>query len=345
MIKGGSTPASEDAPIGTLTLEGLQAELGQVKADLAMAVWEKQAAQGDAEQIASEKRALTDQLALAKADLERERGVLKGEVEKEAERRAQVEKDLASVRQELERTLAELDSHKSGKEKLDKLAVGYEKAEADLQVKEQEISSLKTQLEEAAETQAQTQAQSDALDLDVSRLTRELEEAKAKASRLDAELQKSLEEAESLRAKLASVPPPSAPVAAPVSPASPAAAPGKERVVPSVPVIFLSADGKSIAKQAFFAVGKGEALEALISALLGQWTAMKLPVVSTATPEGMSLRIQGDPHRRSIRVLPTGAYQIQLSPPELDQVRNLPALVTRKPAGAVPSAKTAAPPA
>ena len=101
-------------------------------------------------------------------------------------------------------------------------------------------------------------------------------------------------------------------------------------MVPSVPVAFLAADGRSIAKQAFFAVGKGEALEAFLSTLLAQWRGSKLPLVPSVGPEGFSMQLKGDPFRRSLRILPSGAIQIQLSAPELKEVADLPPLVSRK---------------
>lgn len=99
------------------------------------------------------------------------------------------------------------------------------------------------------------------------------------------------------------------------------------RFVPAAPVAFLAADGKSVARKAFYALGRGEALESYLSALLATWKGTGRPLQATCDPDGVTVELEGDPDRRSIRHLCSGVYLIQLSPSELEHLAELPPLV------------------
>ena len=97
-----------------------------------------------------------------------------------------------------------------------------------------------------------------------------------------------------------------------------------------VPVAFTSSDGRTVAKEALFALGKGEALETFLTSLLEVWRATGRPLVPLGGHDGdLTLALEGDPEQRSLRVLRTGAYVVRLSEHELGQVGTLPALVAR----------------
>ncbi len=330
------------------------AELERARAELAVALRERDAAMGDAEQIATESRQVQEKLALAQEALEKGTAELRNELETEREQRSNLEQELARSRQELSAAL-EAPKPGTGEEEVDRLRSSWEGTQRELTEREAELATLRREHDQEREHRSRAEGELDrqrteatrlAKDLEGSRsqitqLQAEVEEARAASKRLRqetegdaADLTRTREELESVRKQLeeekgrAAAPEATSPAPAPAAPA-PSPAP-TSRVVPSVPVAFLAADGRSIAKQAFFAVGKGEALEAFLSTLLAQWRGTKLPLVPSVGPEGFSMQLKGDPFRRSLRILPSGTIQIQLSAPELKEVADLPPLVSRK---------------
>ncbi len=335
-------------------------ELERARAELAAALRERDAAMGDAEQIATESRQLQEKLALAQEELEKGKAELRNELETERERRSNLEQELARSRQELSSAL-EAAKPGTGEEEVDRLRSSWEGTQRELTEREAELATLRGEHDQERERRSQAEGELDRQRTEATRLAKELqdsssriaqvqgevEEARAASERLRqetesgaADLARTREELESVRRQLeeekgrAAAPDATSPALAPATPASAptptATAAPTSRVVPSVPVAFLAADGRSIAKQAFFAVGKGEALEAFLSTLLAQWRGSKLPLVPSVGPEGFSMQLKGDPFRRSLRILPSGAIQIQLSAPELKEVADLPPLVSRK---------------
>ena len=124
--------------------------------------------------------------------------------------------------------------------------------------------------------------------------------------------------------------PPSSPSSNPLPPATPSSPHAASRVVASVPVGFLGPDGRTITKESFFAVGKGEALEQLLGNVLDRWRTTQRPMVAGSLPGGgFSLSLQGDPERRGLRILPTGVFLLRLAPAELASLGELPPLVRR----------------
>lgn len=97
-----------------------------------------------------------------------------------------------------------------------------------------------------------------------------------------------------------------------------------------VPVAFMKRDGSTVATEAFFTVGKGEALDQLFSSLLSQWRRLGLRLQVTVSREGFVLFPLGDPHHRSMRFTSSGAIFLTLSPRELAALGKLPPLVTRR---------------
>lgn len=97
-----------------------------------------------------------------------------------------------------------------------------------------------------------------------------------------------------------------------------------------VPVAFLRRDGTTVATEAFFTVGKGEALDQLFSSLLSQWRRLGLRLQVTVGREGFVMFPVGDPHHRSMRFTSSGAIFLTLSPRELAALGKLPPLVTRR---------------
>ncbi|MDE2043740.1 MAG: hypothetical protein KGJ69_01240 [Thermoplasmata archaeon] len=307
----------------TLALSDLMAEVAHLRAELVLAVKEREAALGDAEQLASESRELSSKLTLATAGLEREKALRRSEVEEERGARGRLENDLSSSREELQRTLQELGAHRGGKAEAEKMRVGWDKAEQELRAREAELETMRTEKERGEEARSRAEAELEAAKAEVARLTHDLSESRSHTARLQGELE------------AAHAAPPKPPASSEPSPAAPAKS--FPKLLPSVPVLFLGSDGRSVAQQAFFAVGKGEALEAFLSTLLTQWKGSKLPLVATGGPEGLSVQLRGDPHRRSLRMLPSGALQLQLSPSELSELGKLPTLVSRKRATPLPS--------
>lgn len=102
------------------------------------------------------------------------------------------------------------------------------------------------------------------------------------------------------------------------------------RFLPAAPVAFLDPGGKAVARKAFFALGKGESLDTYLTDLLRAWRESGLPLIPRWDLDGFSLVLEGDPDRRSIRVLASGIYLIQLDPKELEALGTLPTLVRRR---------------
>lgn len=105
------------------------------------------------------------------------------------------------------------------------------------------------------------------------------------------------------------------------------------RFLPAVPVAFVAPDGRSIARKAFYAVGREEALEQLLTRLTKAWEATGFPLTVRHGPEGTSLILEGDPSERWIRILPSGIHLVHLSPEELSGLGELPSLVRAAAAG------------
>lgn len=99
------------------------------------------------------------------------------------------------------------------------------------------------------------------------------------------------------------------------------------RFLPAAPVAFLSSDGKMIVKKAFYALGRGEALESFLTALLAGWRASGGELEVHFDRDGFSLEVKNDPHGRSLRLLPSGVYLLRLSSFELAKLGDLPPLV------------------
>lgn len=98
----------------------------------------------------------------------------------------------------------------------------------------------------------------------------------------------------------------------------------------AVPVGFIGHDEHSIVAKSCFAVGKGELLHVLLGSFLDQWRFWPYPLVANVSPKGLTVVLPRDPHRRSIRVLPTGALLLQMGPQYLQYVRELPPMVSRR---------------
>jgi hypothetical protein len=102
------------------------------------------------------------------------------------------------------------------------------------------------------------------------------------------------------------------------------------RFLPAAPVAFLDAEGKAVARKAFYALGKGEALDAYLSDLLLAWKSAGGKLVASWDGDGFSLTLEGDPDRRGIRILSSGVYLVQLSEQERSALGNLPTLVRKR---------------
>lgn len=99
------------------------------------------------------------------------------------------------------------------------------------------------------------------------------------------------------------------------------------RFLPAAPVAFLDTEGRSVARKAFYALGRGEGLDHYVSALLLSWRSLGKPLVPRWDPDGFSLTVEGDPEKRSLRVLSSGVYLIKLARDELAGIGDLPTLV------------------
>jgi hypothetical protein len=153
---------------------------------------------------------------------------------------------------------------------------------------------------------------------DDARVHQELERARARVAALEQEV---------AALRLAPVPP----AAAPSPPHVPVAPPAP---VPCVPVGFVGPDGRTPVKEAYYALGKGEALEELLDSLIHQWGSGHYPLIPLGSQSGaFVLGLQGDPDRRSIRILHTGAILIRMSSSELQALGKLPTLVSHRSVG------------
>ncbi|MDE1820052.1 MAG: hypothetical protein KGJ23_03995 [Euryarchaeota archaeon] len=99
------------------------------------------------------------------------------------------------------------------------------------------------------------------------------------------------------------------------------------KFLPAVPVAFLSKDGKKIDRRAFYALGRGEALELFLSGLFADWTSGGLRLVPTFDRGTLTLTLERDPEGRFLRLLPSGVFLVRLSAEELERVGVLPSLV------------------
>ena len=100
------------------------------------------------------------------------------------------------------------------------------------------------------------------------------------------------------------------------------------KFLPAAPVAFLSQDGRTIARRAFYALGRGEALDGYLSELLGRWEKEGRKIVPSYDPRtGITLTLEGDPDRRFLRVLTSGILLVHLNEEEMKAVGELPPLV------------------
>ncbi len=100
------------------------------------------------------------------------------------------------------------------------------------------------------------------------------------------------------------------------------------KFLPAAPVAFLSPDGRTIARRAFYALGRGEALDGYLSELLAGWEREGRKIVPSYDPRtGITLTVEGDPDRRFLRVLTSGILLVHLNEEEMKAVGELPPLV------------------
>lgn len=102
------------------------------------------------------------------------------------------------------------------------------------------------------------------------------------------------------------------------------------RPLSAAPVFFLDPQGKEVAHQAFFTLGKGGALEKFLTDVLLDWEGSGYPIEAKAGKEGFTLELQGDPEGRGLRLLPSGMYLLRLGEEEMRELKQLPPLVSSK---------------
>lgn len=105
---------------------------------------------------------------------------------------------------------------------------------------------------------------------------------------------------------------------------------GRERALSAAPVFFLAPGGKGIHAQAFFTLGKGGALEAFLTKVLQDWEVSGYTTEAKGGVDGFSFRLLNDPEERSLRLLPSGMYLMQLGQKELQALEKLPPLISSK---------------
>ena len=104
---------------------------------------------------------------------------------------------------------------------------------------------------------------------------------------------------------------------------------GPSRFLPAAPVAFLSSDGKSVQRRAFYTLGRGEALEEFLNNLFAKWTKGGAKLVPTYDQNGLLLTLEWDREKRYVRVMNSGIYLVHLSSKELQELGEIPALVRK----------------
>ncbi len=254
-----------------------------------------------------------------------------------------LEKELKAAREESGRSLAMAEERRG---ELESASQRCAETEQRLTALDEEhartLEELKALLRRSSELESEQRGLHEQLAAEQERRT----EAVQAQESVRQDLRAAVEEAIALRARLSEMrgPGPSPPTSSSSSPPSPSPSPSctpsppatpstphaASRVVASVPVGFLGPDGRTITKESFFAVGKGEALEQLLGNVLDRWRTTQRPLVAGSLPGGgFSLSLQGDPERRGLRILPTGVFLLRLAPAELASLGELPPLVRR----------------
>ncbi len=253
-----------------------------------------------------------------------------------------LEKELKAAREEGGRSLAMAEERRG---ELESASQRCAETEQRLTALDEEhartLEELKALLRRSSELESEQRGLHEQLAAEQERRT----EAVQAQESIRQDLRAAVEEATALRARLSEMrapgpPPPPSPSSSPSPLPSPASTPSPpvtpstphaaSRVVASVPVGFLGPDGRTITKESFFAVGKGEALEELLGNVLDRWRTTQRPMVAGSLPGGgFSLSLQGDPERRGLRILPTGVFLLRLAPAELASLGELPPLVRR----------------
>ncbi len=105
---------------------------------------------------------------------------------------------------------------------------------------------------------------------------------------------------------------------------------GGAKTISAAPVFFMDPEGRSVQAQAFFTLGKGGALESFLTRVLNDWEGSGYPIETKGGVEGFSLVLLNDPEGRSLRLLPSGMYLMQLGRREIAELQRLPPLVSSK---------------
>ncbi|MDE1835274.1 MAG: hypothetical protein KGJ23_01520 [Euryarchaeota archaeon] len=315
-------------------VRGLEEDLEQERSS-------RQRSEESLRQVQEGLRAREQELQTERSSREQVEGLLehaRADGAESARRIQQVSGELASVVEErgrLQQAQAVLGQRRGAEERqLLKAAKMLREAHSELQQRDENLRVLEAKLEGTEHELGAARARAETGEMESSRRIAEVSSQLRSERDQRADIEHRLAESsarvaalEKEVAALRSAPPPGPEKTVRALP--PSAGP-----VPCVPVGFLGPRSPSVVKEAYFALGKGEALERLLETTLRRWGSLPYPMVPTGGPnEPFSIVLRGDPQGRSIRVLHSGAFLLRLGEQELSEVGELPTLVRRRSTG------------